>query len=73
MDDGERAKIFAELLCDHHTALLHGDDQRMKEAVIVKMVALVALAFSIPPVDDEPLDIEDTIGKLLAALAQIAQ
>jgi len=67
-DAEEMGYEFSSLLVEHHRAILDGDDQDAKNAVVVKTVALIALAFGIPAVRDEPLDIPEALSKLTAAL-----
>jgi len=62
------ARDFAAVLVEHHAADLASGDERIRNAVFVKMVALTALTFGIPPKDDGILDVDDTIEKLRAAL-----
>jgi hypothetical protein len=57
----------------HHAALLTGPDMEARNAVVVKMVALVALAFGIPPDDQDELDVDDAIDRLRIALDVIAR
>lgn len=68
MTDKQLPDIFADCLITHHAELLEGDDKTIRDAVIVKIVALLALGFDIPPVDGQPVDMEESIQKLRAAL-----
>lgn len=67
------AEEFARAVLHHHQTLLTGSNKEIRDAVIVKSVALVALAFGIPPVPGEPLDTDDAIEKLRNALDVIAK
>jgi hypothetical protein len=62
------ALVFTEMMLAHHEVLLRGGDIETRDAVIVKMVALLALAFGIPPVEGQELDVDDCIAKLKHAL-----
>jgi hypothetical protein len=67
------AQQLVGALMRHHAALLTGRDSEAYDAVVVKMVALIALAFGIPPADSEELDIDDVIERLRRALDVIAR
>jgi hypothetical protein len=69
----EFAQQFADDLVTFHDADLHGGDEERKNAVIVKSVALVALAFGIPAVAGEPLDIDEAITKLRESLSVLGR
>jgi hypothetical protein len=43
------------------------DDEEKRNAVVVKAVALIALAYGIPPIDYEPLDVNEVLRKLTLA------
>jgi hypothetical protein len=65
------AHTLTENLLDYHADLLVSDtDQR--DAVIRKTIALVALAFDIPPTADGHFDIDEIIQKLRESLEVIA-
>lgn len=60
------------MLATYHAEQLHGPDQDLREAVIVKTVALLALAFDIPPTGDmTDVDIDDTVDRLRHVLHAI--
>lgn len=59
-------------LMRHHAELLSRNDAEARAAVVVKMVALIALAFGIPPTENDGFDIDEIIEKLRGALAVIA-
>lgn len=67
------AQDFAGAMCRHHETLLANGDEEARDAVIIKLVAITALAFGIPPVAGEPLDVDDAIAKLKHALEVIAK
>jgi hypothetical protein len=73
IDDIAPEEKFVEILCQYHAALLRGQDQEVKSAVIIKMVALTALAFGIAPTEDAAVDIDEQLEKLRMALTIIAQ
>jgi hypothetical protein len=62
------ASGFANAMITHHAADLVSPDEKVRDAVIVKMVALTALAFGIAPTDDGMLDVDDAMGRLRIAL-----
>ena len=64
---------FADLLVRHHEADLGCGDVRKRDAVVVKMVALTALAFGLPPTDDGQLDVDDVMARLKIALSVLAE
>jgi hypothetical protein len=69
-----RAKRFTRDMFDHHGALLKNGDIEIRDAVIVKAVALLALAFDIPPTsEDENVDVDATIEKLRHAMNVLAR
>jgi hypothetical protein len=65
-------KQFTDALWEHHLPLLRQADDELRDAIVVKMVALTALAFGIEPTRGVPLDTDDAIAKLQQALAVIA-
>jgi hypothetical protein len=67
----ELAQQLADDIVAFHGDDLHSGGEKIKNAVIVKTVALVVLAFGIPAVPGEPVDIEDAITKLREALSII--
>jgi hypothetical protein len=63
---------FADAMATHHEADLASGDERIRDAVIVKMVALTALAFGIPPTsDDDVVDVDKMMAKLRVALSML--
>jgi len=72
MKTEKAAKAFAHAVLEHHKDLLHGDE-KVRDAVIRKSVALIALAFDIPPVKNEPLIYHDCLAVLIEALADIQE
>ena len=68
-DPADFARTLTQHLIDYHAEQLHGDK---RDAVIVKTVALVALAFDIPPTSDDPtIDYDDTLNKLRWAIREL--
>jgi hypothetical protein len=68
----EKGETFVEMMIEHHRELVEGDDIEARNAVIVKMISLVALAFGIPPISDDPtIDVEECMSKLTEALTVI--
>jgi hypothetical protein len=70
-DIGENAaRLLTDLLIMYHEKELHGDDEEARNAVVVKMIAMTAVAFDIPPnsSDTRVYDIDDTCDRLRAAL-----
>lgn len=63
----KRAQRFTRDLMEHHDADLHDSEER-RNAVIIKSVALLVLAYDIPAVTGAELDVEDAIDKLRYAL-----
>ena len=57
---------LADGLLTYHLSIM--DDDEARNAVIIKSIALVALAYGIPPSHDEPFDIDETIEKLRYAM-----
>jgi hypothetical protein len=71
-DNDDMGRMLAQMLATYHAEQLHGPDQDLREAIIVKTVALLALAFDIPPTANETdVDIDDTIDRLRDALYTI--
>lgn len=68
--------VLARAVFEHHEALLIGNDDDAMEAVIVKAVALIAIAFGVSPTDTDEefriLDTDEALSKLRVALAVIA-
>jgi len=69
MTRDDYAKRLAGDLVQFHAAELQGN-QKLRDAIIVKMVALVALAYGHAPVDG-PFNLQDTLAKLTSALKDI--
>jgi hypothetical protein len=69
MNDDDLAQKFAHLLMSFHRVALEGADKEVRDAVVVKAVALIALAFNIPAIRGEPVNIPEALTKLQAALA----
>jgi len=69
----ELAQELAAGLASFHAAELHGSDIELRNAVIVKTVALVGLAYEIPPTSDGDYDVPDMLMRLTSALATIAK
>jgi hypothetical protein len=67
----DMAKQFLQNLMEfHRDDLLHDDEVR--DAVLVKWIALVALAFDLPPTGDEDVvNIEETGGILVHVLNEL--
>ena len=62
------ARALTNDLADYHAEQLHGDEH-IRNMVIIKMVALVTLAFDIPPTSDDPtIDYDDCIDRLRGAI-----
>jgi hypothetical protein len=61
------AQRFADDLVAYHKADLESGDLELRDAVVVKMMALSALAYDLE-IGDEPFDLEDVLLKLRAAL-----
>jgi hypothetical protein len=71
-DDPDAQRLVGGLM-RRHAKLLAGDDTDARNAVIIKMIALVALAFDIPPIRGEDnLDVDEVLEKLRRALTVIA-
>jgi hypothetical protein len=74
VDPTKCGNILSSLLVAYHGLDLISGDEQLHDAVIVKSVALLALAFDIPPTDDdESVDIDDTLARLSFALKQIKE
>ena len=69
----DAAQRFVHDLMEFHADLLHSDDEEARNAVIIKGVALLVLAFGIPAVDGEPSDQAEALEKLAYALETIAR
>jgi hypothetical protein len=68
-DTAEKAaRDFTASMIRHHKTQLASKDEEIRNAVIVKMVALVSLAFGIPPIRGESLDANEAMAKLKIAL-----
>jgi hypothetical protein len=62
------AQRFADDLTTFHEAELRSSDLELRDAVVVKIMGLGALAYDLPISDETPLDHEEVIEKLRAAL-----
>ena len=63
------ARTLTKNLIDYHDAQIRSGDERVRNAAIIKSVALVALAFDIPPTSDDPtIDYDDCLAKLRDAI-----
>jgi hypothetical protein len=69
----ETARQLAQALVAHHADLMASGDIEAREAIIVKSVALLVLAFGIPAVDGEPADQEEALENLAWAIEVIAE
>jgi hypothetical protein len=67
------AQRFADDLITYHEAEIKSGDLELRDAVVVKIMALGALAYDLPISDETPLDLEEVIGKLRAALVVLGQ
>jgi hypothetical protein len=69
MNETERAKLLAANIFEHHKHQIHTE---IRDAIIVKTVALVSLCYGIPPSDDGEVETDQEIcTKLLSALEEI--
>jgi hypothetical protein len=76
MSDIAAAKQLANLLADYHAEQLNHafPNEKLLNAFVVKTVALIALAFDVPPIDDDNyVDIDDTVARLQSALHTIKE
>jgi hypothetical protein len=64
------AADFSDGMIQHHKTLM-GHSIAGRDAVICKMVALLALAYGIPPTRDKPLDVQEAMVGLMIALSDI--
>jgi hypothetical protein len=71
MSEGIAGK-FANMMVKHHKADLRSDDKELRNAIVVKTVALVVLAFDIPATDCG-VDHEEALVKLRNALGEISR
>jgi hypothetical protein len=62
---------FVSDIMAHHAELLASGDEEARNAVIIKSVALLVLAFGIPAVEGEPVNAEEAFEKLRYALQVI--
>src|SRR5262245_24181527 len=66
------ARNLADGLADYHRNDLCGSEE-LRNALIIKTVALLALAYDVPPINYKPLDTEEILNKLRDALRTIHQ
>jgi hypothetical protein len=59
---------LADDLVTYHEVDLKSGDIELRDAVIVKMMALAALAYELPFSNEAPFDLEEALAKLRAAL-----
>ena len=71
-DDAERAEMLANDIMRRYADIMHIDDET-RNAVIIKAIALIALAYGFPPVAGKPLDIDDVLTKLTQAEKVLAK
>ena len=66
---------FTDALCEHHLEQLRAaaDDDELRDAIVIKLTALTALAFDLPPTRGMPLDTDEALEKLRGAIAVIAR
>ena len=64
----EFATQLASMLAIYHGEELFGDEE-LRDAVIIKSVALCTLAFDIPAVKDEGIDYEEALEQLEGAVS----
>ena len=64
----EFATHLASMLVIYHGEELFGDDE-LRDAVIIKSVALCTLAFDVPALKDEVLDYEEALEQLDGAVS----
>ena len=63
-----KIKMFTDSICEHHAAALH-ENETLRDAVIIKMIALLTLAYDIPPTsDDETWNLDEVLAKLKRAI-----
>jgi hypothetical protein len=67
------AEHFVRNLMEHHADLLASGDIEVRDAIIIKSIALLVLAFDISAVDGEPPDQKEALEKLAYALEVIAR
>jgi hypothetical protein len=65
------AKRLVADLMDHHRDIVH--DENVRDAVIVKSVALLVLAFDLPAMDGKPIDYDEAIRNLYSAVQIITK
>jgi hypothetical protein len=71
--DPRLVEQFTDALCEAHIAQLRSGDDELRDAIMIKMVALTALAFGMSPTRGVPLDTDDAISNLRQALAVISK
>ena len=68
------AQSLAQNVIAYHVNALKSGDRKLRDAVIVKSVALCALAFDIPPTRDETtFDVDEIVVRLKEAIKTIRQ
>lgn len=65
------AKVLVRGIQEHHASLLATGDEDARNAVIVKSIALLVLAFGMPAREGEEADPVDALEKLAIALGII--
>lgn len=67
------AQRFADDLITYHEADLKSGEIELRDAVVVKIMALGAIAYDLPISDETPLELEEVIAKLRAALIVLGE
>jgi hypothetical protein len=60
--------FLASALINYHRSQLTSGNKALADAVMVKVVALLVLAFDAPAVRGGPVDYDDALAKLRAAI-----
>jgi hypothetical protein len=71
-DVARLAETCTAAILEYHLDIMKGGDAELRDAVIVKMTALVSLAFDLAPTPEAPVDVDDAINKLRCAMHVLA-
>jgi hypothetical protein len=72
VDVGRLVETCTTAILEYHIDIVKGGNTELRDAAIVKMTALVSLAFDMAPTSEAPLDVDDTISKLRCAMHVLA-
>lgn len=67
------ADLLVRMLRAHHDELYRHGSQEVKEAIILKCVCMLVLAFGLPAMRGQPVDYDEALEKLARAMMVIAK